>query len=154
MAAQIAAQTPLGGNCQICLRRGAGDWENKAAEDLATTLGKITGVRPPIGSTLGPNVNLVVMALTLKPQLRDRLRQVAKPHPVVTADAIVLHREGNRLYLAGSNDDSHYFAVAELMRRWGCRWYLPSPMGESRRDQLRNWLYPEAQLAQGPGERS
>ena len=49
----------------------------------------------------------------------------------------MLRREGNRVYLAGNNDLSHYFAVAELLRRWGCRWYMPTEFGEcipERRD--------------------
>ena len=46
------------------------------------------------------------------------------------ADAIVARRQGNRIYLAGANDDCHYYAVADLLRRWGCRWYLPGEFGE------------------------
>ena len=41
-----------------------------------------------------------------------------------------LLRDGNRVYVAGNNDDSHYFAVAELLWRWGCRWYIPTEFGE------------------------
>jgi hypothetical protein len=131
-----AQETPLiaegKSQCQVCVRADAAPWEKRAAQDLCSTMEKITGVRPALGSTLGSQFNLVVgeLALTLEPKLRQRLQQVAKANPVLRADAIVLQRQGQRLYLAGSNEDSHYFAVAELLRRWGCRWYLPSPLGE------------------------
>jgi len=41
-----------------------------------------------------------------------------------------MRREGNRVYLAGNNQLSHYLAVAELLRQWGCRWYVPTEFGE------------------------
>lgn len=53
------------------------------------------------------------------PTLKAALAKVAKPNPVIRADAIVLHSEGNRVYLAGLNDDCHYYAVAELLTRLG-----------------------------------
>ena len=37
---------------------------------------------------------------------------------------------GKHLLIAGTNDDSHYYAAAELLHRWGCRWYLPTEFGE------------------------
>ena len=63
-------------------------------------------------------------ALDAKPELVKTLADLAKKKPVFCADAIVLKREGNRVYIAGNNNVSHYFAVAELLRRWGCRWFI------------------------------
>src|SRR5947209_7489747 len=69
-------------------------------------------------------------ALQADPTLAQALAKAAKKDPVLRADAIALRRAGNRVYLAGLNDDCHYYAVAELLRRWGCRWYLPTAFGE------------------------
>ncbi|MFT5258937.1 MAG: hypothetical protein ACI9J2_000876 [Saprospiraceae bacterium] len=33
-------------------------------------------------------------------------------------------------FIAGNNDEAHYFAVAELLRQWGCRWYMPTEFGK------------------------
>lgn len=119
---------------RVCVRADAGPWEKRAGADLAHYIGKITG-QPTLAvasapSASGPTVVIGELALQLKPALRQRLVRVAKPNPEVQADAIVLLRDKERLYLAGSNDDSHYFAAAELLRRWGCRWYMPAPFGE------------------------
>ncbi len=62
--------------------------------------------------------------------MQKKLDSVKKKNPVLRADAIVIKTEGNRIYLAGSNDDSHCFAVAELLRRWGCRFFMPTEFGE------------------------
>ncbi|MDQ3623227.1 MAG: DUF4838 domain-containing protein, partial [Verrucomicrobiota bacterium] len=62
--------------------------------------------------------------------LQTALAAVAKKNPVVRADAVVLKRVNQRVYLAGANDESHYFAVASLLQQWGCRWYLPGAFGE------------------------
>ncbi len=42
----------------------------------------------------------------------------------------MLRREGNRVYLAGTNTRSHYYAVSRLLQSWGCRWYMPTEFGE------------------------
>lgn len=113
---------------RVCVRDSATTWEKKAAQDLSLYLGKITGQTPLLANApANGSYNLVVgeLALELRPQLRERLAGVAKKNPVLRSDAIVLKSEPTSLYLVGSNDDSHYFAVAELLRRLGCRWYLP-----------------------------
>src|SRR5262245_35791964 len=69
-------------------------------------------------------------ALELEPTLKLALAKVIKKAPVLRGDAIVIRRRGNRVFLAGANDDCHYYAVAELLPRWGCRWYLPTDIGE------------------------
>jgi len=45
-------------------------------------------------------------------------------------DAIKLKRIASSIFLCGSNDESHYYAVAELLERWGCRWVMPGEFGE------------------------
>ncbi len=115
-------------------------WEKQAAADLALYIQRMSGARPAVADTakaiaaaLNGTAPLLIVgqqALAAEQGLNDALRKVAKKDPVKRADAIVLRRSGNRVYLAGLNDDCHYYAVAELLRRWGCRWYLHGDLGE------------------------
>jgi hypothetical protein len=124
----------------VVVSPGAGPWEKQAALDLAHYVGRMSGARPAVADTpekiaaalrgSGPVLVVGEEALRAEPALRQALARVAKKGPFLRADAIALERRGNRVYLAGTNDDSHYFAAAELLRRWGCRWYLPTAFGE------------------------
>ena len=123
---------------------GRGDpdvFERFAADELARCIELMTGARPAvaetseaIGAALSEERKPILLvgreALKAKPGLMARLRKVAKPDPVLRADAIVAERDGNRVYLAGLTPDGHVHAVVELLRRWGCRWYLPTEFGE------------------------
>ncbi len=114
--------------------------EWKAANDLAVYIEKMTGARPQIvtdataiqAALKGDAPALVVgeLATRTEPALRQILNKTARPAKVFDSDAIALRRAGSKVYLAGSNDRSHYFAVAKLLRDWGCRWYLPTEFGE------------------------
>lgn len=118
----------------------ARSWEKRAADDLAHYLHRMSGAKPAlansapaIAAALKAKIPVLFVgqeALAAEPSLRAALTKVAKKDPVRRADAIVLRRQDNRVYLAGLNDDCHYYAVAELLRRWGCRWYLPTDFGE------------------------
>ncbi len=114
--------------------------EKEAAEDLKDAIQKITGVSIPVvtepgeveallGSTK-PALIVGELAISLGPSLRTALQDVQKKSPVLRADAIVVRRVGNRVYMAGSNPDCHAYAVSELLHRWGCRWYFPTTIGE------------------------
>jgi hypothetical protein len=118
----------------------AGKHEKQAADDLAKYIELMCGTRPAVANTqqaiqaalAGKQPLLVVgqEAMKAQPQLRGALSAVLKKNPHLRTDGVVLRREGNRVYLAGNNDTSHYYAAAELLRGWGCRWYLPTEFGE------------------------
>jgi hypothetical protein len=118
----------------------AGPHERRAAGDLAKYIKMMTGVAVPIADTAeardaalasgGPLLLLGKAALAAKPQLAGHLQSLLKKQPFLRADGIILSREGNKVYLAGSNDESHYFAAAELLRGWGVRWFMPGAFGE------------------------
>src|SRR3954470_19748113 len=112
----------------------AGKWEKEAADDLAHYIGRMTGAKPTVAAadpkTDAPVLFVGAAALKADPTLAQALTKVAKKDPVLRADAIALRRRDRRLFVAGTNDDSHYYAAAELLRRWGCRWYLPTAIGE------------------------
>lgn len=69
-------------------------------------------------------------ALRAQPSLQASLDKVKKKSPLVRSDAIVVRRVGRQVLVAGSNDESHYFAASWLLQHWGCRWYLPTDFGE------------------------
>lgn len=125
----------------VVVSPAAGEWEKRAAADLALYVGKMTGAPAPavantpdaIAAALaGPGPVLVVgrQAIEAEPSLQEALNKVAKPKPLLRADAVVVRRAGNRVYLAGTNDDAHYHAVSTLLHLWGCRWYVPTEFGE------------------------
>ena len=119
---------------------GAGPHERLAAEDLAKYIEMMTGAKLPIADTseavaaaLASRRPLLIVgeqALLAKPDLRASLAAVIKKHPYLRTDGIVLRREADRVYLAGNGDEAHYFAAAELLRRWGVRWFMPGDFGE------------------------
>jgi hypothetical protein len=118
----------------------AGEWELKAAKDLVHYIERISGAKVALADTdaaaakalegQAPVLIVGQKALQLSPALHEALKKSAKPNPVLRADAIAVQRVGNRVYLAGLNDDCHYYAVAELLKRWGVRWYMPTEFGE------------------------
>ena len=112
-----------------------GTWEGRAVADLQKYIGLMSGARPRISnaipSTRAPVLLVGRAALQAEPALRTALEAVQKKNPVVRADAVVVRRIGNRIYLAGINDESHYFAASWLLQQWGCRWYLPTDFGEA-----------------------
>jgi hypothetical protein len=124
----------------VVVAPNAGPWEKHAATDLAKYVGLMAGAAPKVIDTadgaaaaLQGDAPLFIVgraALQAQADLKDGLAKVAKPNPLLRADAVVLRRDKNRVYLAGTNDDSHYYAVAALLRMWGCRWFVPGEFGE------------------------
>jgi len=125
-----------------------GLYERAAAEELARCIELMTGAKPALADTpetiaaaLKEKTRPVLIvgseALKADKLLLAALKKVAKPRPMLRADAIVVKRDGNRVYLAGLTDDGHYHAVTELLERWGCRWYLPTEFGECIPEQDR-----------------
>jgi hypothetical protein len=131
-----AGQSPA----TVVVSTEAGEWEKKAAADLVLYIKQMTGGEPKLAATadtaaaaLGGTSPVIVVgqaAIAADPSLKATLDRAAKPSPLLRADAIVLRRQGNRVYVAGNNDDAHYYAATELLNRWGCRWYMPTEFGE------------------------
>lgn len=113
-------------------------WEYRAAADLAKYIEMITGAKLTPADTntkfnLAKDTPIFYIgsaALKAKPDLQKSLDKVAKKNPTLRADAIVLRRDGNTVYLAGMNDECHYYATAELLKQWGCRWFMQTDFGE------------------------
>jgi len=123
----------------------AGKWERAAADDLVRYVREMTGVTLPTADTpatiaqaLAGSRPLLILgqeALALRPDLATRIGAILKPNPIIRGDGIALIRDGNRVYLAGNCDEAQYFAVADLLRRWGVRWFMPGAFGESVPDE-------------------
>ncbi|HEX5184351.1 MAG TPA: DUF4838 domain-containing protein [Allosphingosinicella sp.] len=110
-----------------------GSWERRAGEDLARVIEAMTGARPAIVGEAPRGTPAILVgsaALAADPSLAEALARVRKPRPLVQADAIAVRRSGDRILVAGSNDESHYFAASWLLQHWGCRWYMPGAFGE------------------------
>jgi hypothetical protein len=126
--------------CRILVREDAGEWERRAAEDLAKYMEMMSGVGVPLVDDAGeiedalrgdePLVLVGGLALEVNPEMAAELEGLRKQKAVLRADGIVAKREGMRVYLAGLNDECHYYAVVELLEIWGCRWFLPTDFGE------------------------
>jgi hypothetical protein len=118
----------------------AGPYEQLAAEDLAKYIEMMTGsklriakTRDAIEEALSSSRPVLIVgkqALLAKPDLRGSLGAVVKKAPYLRSDGIVLRREANRVYIAGNDDEAHYFAAADLLRQWGVRWFIPGEFGE------------------------
>lgn len=118
----------------------AGPIEKLAAADLARYIERMTAARPPIADSpdaisaamqaAAPRLLVGQEALRVEPTLVAAMARVAKPDAVLRGDAIALRRRGNDVFIAGNHDEAHYYAVSELLHRWGCRWYLPTEFGE------------------------
>jgi hypothetical protein len=115
--------------------------ERQAAEDLAHYIELMSGAHPTVVSDpdaiaaalVGDAPVFVIgeLALKIRPELRTRLAAVAHAAKAgFDPDAITLLRDANRVYLAGTNTRSHYYAVTRLLNLWGSRWYLPTEFGE------------------------
>lgn len=127
-------------SAQIVVSPQAGAWEKRAATDLQKYIAMMTGARPAladepasIAQAMRAKTPVIVVgqaALKADPSLQLALDKVKKKNPVVRADAIVVRRLGRQVLVAGSNDESQYFAVSWLLQSWGCRWYLPTDFGE------------------------
>ncbi len=115
--------------------------EFQAANDLVKYIEMLSGAKPQLADTpesidaaLKDKVNPVLLVGSIAIQnnkgMESKLSGTAKKNPVLRADAIALQRQGNRIYLAGTNDESHYYAVSTLLQKWGCRWYMPTEFGE------------------------
>ena len=124
----------------ILIDRAASEPEKLAAFDLQDAIQKMTGATLEIISepdeiqkVLKTNHAAIIvgqLALSLDPSIQDALQGVQKPNPILRCDAIVLRRKANRVYLAGNHPEAHAYAAYILLERWGCRWYLPTNIGE------------------------
>src|SRR5215204_5695513 len=83
-----------------------GTWEGRAVADLQKYIGLMIGAQPHISNSIpGESAPVLLVgraALQAEPTLRNALEAVRKKDPAVRADAVVVRRAGNRIYMAGT----------------------------------------------------
>ncbi|MEK6233075.1 MAG: hypothetical protein N2C14_00025, partial [Planctomycetales bacterium] len=118
----------------VVVSADAGKHEKQAAHDLAKYIGMMCGDAPKVVHQIpsDPTPALVVgqAALAALPKLKSRIAGKLKKNPYLRTDGIAGVHVGDRVYVAGNHDQAHYYAAAELLSRWGCRWYVPTEFGE------------------------
>lgn len=132
--------------CEIWRRLDATSCERQAADDLSHFIFRMTERRPvirtlerPASPPAGkPAIVVGAAAEWIDEDARAWLDSVRNGRKHFRKDAICLRRIGDILLVCGSNDESHGFAVQELLERWGCRWLFPGSLGECipRKDVL------------------
>lgn len=122
----------------VVVSAAGGELEKAAAADLVKYIEMMSGAKPSLLTLAasakppdGPAILIGSAALAADQSLQKALDAAAKKKPFIQADAIVLRRTGNRVYLAGNSDRAHYFAVSKLLQDWGCAWYMPTEFGET-----------------------
>ena len=119
-------------SAQIVVAADADKWEKLGASDLQKYIEMMSGAKLEIVNAVGSSPAIIIgkAALQADSGLQAALDKVKKQNPTLRADAVAVRRAGNQVLLAGTNDDSHYFAASWLLQQWGCHWYLPTDFGE------------------------
>src|SRR5260370_41180810 len=100
-----------------------------AARDLQVYVEKITGAKLPIiGDDKEPAGNVIMVGRSALSKAFDA-KIPAGLTPARAEEGFIIMCQGNRLLLAG-NDEEIYrgtqYAVAELLHRFGVRWFMPT----------------------------
>jgi len=109
--------------------------ESAAATELSVYIQKMAGVQLPIIKTdTVPSGDVVIIG-----RHPETLRLVGTDlkESKIGFDGVVLKTFKDQLVLVGMNDNGTHYAVVELLKRLGCRFFLPHPDGEvipSRKD--------------------
>lgn len=120
--------------CGVLIDRAASEGERRAADELIACVQQMTGARLPIHTELAtprsPRLVVGSSCFALSDAMRAWRDEIDARPRHFRRDAIRLLRAGLDVFLCGSNDDSHFFAVVELLEMFGCRWVMPGPIGE------------------------
>ena len=104
-----------------------------AARDLQVYVEKMTGAKLPIvGDDKEPAGNVILVGRSALSKAFDAKIPTGLT-PARAEEGFIILCQGNRLLLAG-NDEEIYrgtqYAVAELLHRFGVRWFMPTEYGE------------------------
>jgi hypothetical protein len=104
-----------------------------AARDLQVYVEKITGAKLPIvGDDKEPTGDAVLVGRSAFTKPFDA-KIPSGLTPVRNEEGLLILCRGNRLLLAGNDEEIYrgtHYAVAELLRRFGVRWFMPTEYGE------------------------
>ena len=95
----------------------------EAADWLAQSLGQASGAKFEISSETGGKPSLVI---GLKKAWPEVARAVSFETDKYDAYAIVTQSRKKLIHVLGNSDEAVRHGVADLLRRWGFRWFAPS----------------------------
>jgi len=101
--------------------------EEKSARELQKYLRLMSGADLKIESGAAPKTGAVLVGR--HPEAMSIVGRLVNDK-TLGYDGIILKSIGNRLIVLGNRGDAQLYAVYELLRRLGCRFYLPWPDGE------------------------
>ena len=95
----------------------------EAANWIAQSLDQASGTKFKITSKPGGKPSLVI---GLKKAWPEVARAVSFDTDKYDAYAIVTQTQKKQIYVLGNSDEAARHGVADLLRRWGFRWFAPS----------------------------
>lgn len=112
IVADVRGATPAG----VSVLQDSADW-------LADSLGRASGAEFTVIEEAGKSPAIVI---GLKDQWPDVARTAGLKSNQYDAYAIITQSEERRIYVLGNSEEAARFGVADLLRRWGFRWFAPS----------------------------
>jgi len=99
--------------------------------DLARSLEKMSGASVPIVTETGAKPAAGVVPIYIGERAVEVFGPVGKSYPYKQAFRVAVSGKGiGAVGLLGESDLATSYAVYELLDRLGCRWFMPSEMGE------------------------
>lgn len=100
----------------------------ESVQDLALYLGKMSGAKIEIITAAPQHKNDGRLPILIGAFAAEKHGPVPKKAPYRQAFRVVVGPAGVGLY--GESDESASYAIYELLHRLGCRWFMPSELGE------------------------
>lgn len=99
--------------------------------DLARCLEKMSGAKVPIVTEEGAKPAAGIVPIYIGDRAVEAFGPVGKSYPYKQAFRVVVSQKGaGAIGLMGESDLATSYAIYELLDRLGCRWFMPSEMGE------------------------
>jgi len=115
--------------------------------DLAAILKKMSGATVEV-VTAAPAASDKRIPILIGSPAQAKFGPVKKTYPYLQGFRVVVTPQAIGLF--GENDESSSYAIYEVLHRLGCRWYMPSEMGEEI-PQLKTIELPAMDYAGTPG---
>ncbi|MBI4028593.1 MAG: DUF4838 domain-containing protein [Verrucomicrobia bacterium] len=100
----------------------------ESVNDLALCLEKMSGAKVPIITDASAKPAESVVPIYIGAKAAEVFGEVGKSYPFKQAFRVVISRKAIGLF--GESDLATSYAIYELLDRLGCRWFMPSDMGE------------------------
>lgn len=102
----------------------------ESVNDLAHYLQKMSGAVVPIVTEEGAKPATGIVPVYIGDRAVDVFGTVGKSYPFKQAFRVVVSGKPARIGLMGESDLATSYAIFEVLDRLGCRWFMPSEMGE------------------------